>query len=377
MMKRLPWPGRLSTVRRPPIAAISDRASNAPTPKPPALVEANGWNRRLRTKSASIPQPLSMIAIGDLVVVAVDADDAPARRPGWRRSHSGADGRPPARARRRRRSTHVAGVAEQLHVVARGAARRSPRRASGAARPRPSRTSRASPLGAMRASRSFILPTELLSVATMSARNSGLSAWRSALRATRLNWLTRFLMSWRMKAKRRLKSSNRWALTSACWPCASASVDAACRPAVRSRSIILPVERATDNRARRARRARPAVPGGSAGCRPRRRARRARRRGWRAAASRAPSQPPRRASKSTIRPSCGDRAPEGGGALAAGAGAGLRAARPVPVGGGLERAALVARQQHAAGRVEHVGERLDDALAERRRVGPPARRACR
>ena len=36
------------------------------------------------------------------------------------------------------------------------------------------------------------MPTELLSVATMSARNSGLSAWRSALRATSDNWLTRF-----------------------------------------------------------------------------------------------------------------------------------------------------------------------------------------
>jgi len=61
MRKRLPWPGRLSTVRRPFIAVISDLASNAPTPKPPFLVEANGWNRRLRMKSASIPQPLSTI----------------------------------------------------------------------------------------------------------------------------------------------------------------------------------------------------------------------------------------------------------------------------------------------------------------------------
>src|SRR3546814_718458 len=49
----------------------------------------------------------------------------------------------------------------------------------------------------------------------------GVSAWRSALRATRLNWLTRFLMSWRMKAMRRLNSSNRRASASA--PCARAS----------------------------------------------------------------------------------------------------------------------------------------------------------
>ena len=87
-----------------------------------------------------------------------------------------------------------------------------------------------------RASRSFILPTEPCSVATMSARNSGLSACRSALRASSDSWLTRFLMSWRMKAKRRLNSSNRCALASASWPCASASELAAWRPAVRSRS---------------------------------------------------------------------------------------------------------------------------------------------
>ena len=70
----------------------------------------------------------------------------------------------------------------------------------------------------------------------MSARNSGLSACRSALRASSDSWLTRFLMSWRMKAKRRLNSSNRCASASASWPIASASELAAWLPAVRSRS---------------------------------------------------------------------------------------------------------------------------------------------
>ena len=40
------------------MAAISERASNAPMPKPPGLVEANGWNSRLRMKSPSMPDAL-------------------------------------------------------------------------------------------------------------------------------------------------------------------------------------------------------------------------------------------------------------------------------------------------------------------------------
>ena len=44
---------------RPPIASISARASCAPMPKPPSLVDTKGWNRRVRTKSAVMPQPWS------------------------------------------------------------------------------------------------------------------------------------------------------------------------------------------------------------------------------------------------------------------------------------------------------------------------------
>src|SRR3954447_23402028 len=42
MVKVVPWPGRLSTPIVPPIAVISDRASNAPIPKPPGLLETKG-----------------------------------------------------------------------------------------------------------------------------------------------------------------------------------------------------------------------------------------------------------------------------------------------------------------------------------------------
>ena len=61
MVNVVPSPGRLSTLSRPPIAAISERASNEPMPKPSGLVDAKGWNRRLRMKSPSMPQPWSAI----------------------------------------------------------------------------------------------------------------------------------------------------------------------------------------------------------------------------------------------------------------------------------------------------------------------------
>src|SRR3954454_11207378 len=66
MVKVVPCPGRLSTLIRPPMAVISERASKAPMPNPPDLVDAKGWNRRLRMKSPSIPTPLSLIAIETL-----------------------------------------------------------------------------------------------------------------------------------------------------------------------------------------------------------------------------------------------------------------------------------------------------------------------
>src|SRR3954454_23435474 len=44
MVKVVPLPGWLSTPSRPPIAAMSARASNAPMPKPPGLLDEKGWN---------------------------------------------------------------------------------------------------------------------------------------------------------------------------------------------------------------------------------------------------------------------------------------------------------------------------------------------
>ena len=69
MVNRLPSPGLLSTVRRPPIADTRLLASNAPTPNPPFLVDANGWNSRsahLHDVKMSAKFP-----VGVLVVAAV------------------------------------------------------------------------------------------------------------------------------------------------------------------------------------------------------------------------------------------------------------------------------------------------------------------
>src|SRR6185369_5617823 len=66
MVKVVPRPRRLSTLIRPPIALIRERASNAPIPNPPALLDEKGWNKRLRTKSPSMPTPLSVMAIATL-----------------------------------------------------------------------------------------------------------------------------------------------------------------------------------------------------------------------------------------------------------------------------------------------------------------------
>ena len=63
MVNWLPSPGLLSTVSRPPMAEMMLLASKAPTPKPPFLVEAKGWNRRVRTNSASMPIPQSEMAM--------------------------------------------------------------------------------------------------------------------------------------------------------------------------------------------------------------------------------------------------------------------------------------------------------------------------
>ena len=52
MVKVVPWPGRLSTLIRPPMAAISERASNAPMPKPPDLGRGEGLEQAVADEVA-------------------------------------------------------------------------------------------------------------------------------------------------------------------------------------------------------------------------------------------------------------------------------------------------------------------------------------
>ncbi len=116
MVKVVPWPGWLSTPSRPPMAAISERASNAPMPKPPGLVEEKGWNRRLRRKSESIPTPWSLMAIATLTSWA-DTRTVSGRvgeqasTAFWRRWPTACSRAGPSNSRPQ------AGVADQLHVM--------------------------------------------------------------------------------------------------------------------------------------------------------------------------------------------------------------------------------------------------------------------
>src|SRR3546814_2343935 len=59
-VKRLPSPSRLSTPIRPFIAAARARASNAPMPKPPSLLQTKTLKSWLRMNSALMPQPRSI-----------------------------------------------------------------------------------------------------------------------------------------------------------------------------------------------------------------------------------------------------------------------------------------------------------------------------
>ena len=51
-------------------------------PKPLSLVEAKGWNRRVRMKSADMPAPRSMISIADVAAALRRSGSGPARPAG-------------------------------------------------------------------------------------------------------------------------------------------------------------------------------------------------------------------------------------------------------------------------------------------------------
>ena len=209
----------------------------------------------------------------------------------------------------------------------------------------------------------------------MSARNSGLSAWRSALRDSSDSWLTRFLTSCRMKAKRRLNSSNRCALASASWLVRLGQRARGLAAGGAQQVEILPVERRGGIRARRARRCRPAARGGSAECRPTRRLSSSSHWGTGKRRSCALAQALRSASNSRTRPLLSSSVQKSASCVER-VGAGCRRAsstrprsrRPPPPS---------RHQQQPAGRVDDVGEGLDDALAERRRVRARRGRASR
>ena len=182
MVKVVPWPGRLSTLSRPPIAAISERASNAPIPKPPGLGRGEGLEQAVADEVAV--HAGAVIGDRDATPIALAAANAHGHRvlaaARLDRVLEEMADRLLERGRHRPCAHRLASPSSLTSWSPRLAAIAAVRIArSGCAS---TRWTRAEECGASRASRSFILPTELCSVATMSARNSGLSACRSALR---------------------------------------------------------------------------------------------------------------------------------------------------------------------------------------------------
>ena len=152
-------------------------------PKPCSLVETKGWNSRSRTKSAVMPWPRSTISTATSPPLSnrrssTGASAGLASIAFWTRWASACSSAAGSR------DGDQLGLAGDAHRMGAALLRRRARPASaGSATGRAGSASRAAP-GERRASSSFIFFTELCSVAIMSARNSGLSAWRSALRAT-------------------------------------------------------------------------------------------------------------------------------------------------------------------------------------------------
>ena len=351
------------------MAPISDRASNAPMPKPPGLLEANGWNSRLRTKSPSMPTPLSAMLIATVEsLLDTRTVTGTVGRAGFDRVLEQVAERLLQRDAVGQRPK--AGVAEQPHlmIAALGRDRRGQDRPQRLRLERAGRWRRRAATGG-RADRSSCRP---IPSAWRSCR-SGIRDCRRAARrcaTSKDNWLTRFLMSCRMKAKRRLNSSNRCALDKASWPCASASELAAWRPAARKQVEILPVERtAVIGRGEQDDPDQPVVvdqrdPG------PQARGLRASSRAPGALLSAASAQPWRKPSNSMIRPLFSIAVQKFVSSLDLARG--RDRSGPVPRRRDPDRPAGVADQQQAARRVDDIGEGLDDPIAERRRVGADA-----
>ena len=271
-------------------------------PKPPSLVEANGWNRRV-------------------------ADELGATCPRRGRSISIAASPPCSRAGDQHRRAGRAGVDRVLDEMGERLLeprpdRRSPampgsptistgcdpllRRAATARRPALDRDRRAAPRPRAplprrggRAGRSSC-STELCSVAIMSARNSGLSACRSALRATRRQLADQILDVVHDEGEAAVELVEALRVGERLLAARLGEIARHLAAGDRGTGRNPPSRAARAPAGARARRGRPAGRSGAAARRPRRVDRRSAMPARRALASRASSAPPRSASRSTM-----------------------------------------------------------------------------
>ena len=311
MVKVVPLPGRLSTLSRPPIAAISERASNAPMPKPPGLVEANGWNRRLRTKSPSMPTPLSAMAIDTVHRAVVDAHrDRLRRRAGLDRVLEQMADRLLERGRVDHRPQ--AGVAEQPDLVI-AALGRDRRRQDRPQRLRLDAAGRARrSCGDSRASRSFILPTERLQRRDHVGAEFGIVGVALGIAREQRQLADEVLHVVQDEGEAAVEFLEPLGVRQALPGRAPrrASSPPGGRRCAAGRN--LPSRAGGGNRARRAGRGRPGARGGSAGCRPRRCASSSIHAGTEHAPCRRLRPAAAERSNSRIRPRAFDRVPEVG-----------------------------------------------------------------
>src|SRR3569623_3231847 len=172
--KWVPSPSRLVTTTWPPIASTSWRASKAPMPKPPDLVDTNGLTSWSRRKAGDMPQPWSIAsmvtrsapAVTEMVTGTAGALASTAFCTRW-----------PSSCSRRTGSASASAARSPITAIGCWARRRAATRsASGSNSTARNASARPPRCCDRRASRSFMRPTESCKVATMSARNSGLSA---------------------------------------------------------------------------------------------------------------------------------------------------------------------------------------------------------
>ena len=190
-------------------------------PKPDSLVETKGWNRRSRTKAADMPWPRSITSMATSPPLSKKRSSTGSSRGARldrvldemaeRLLEPGRIG--PGDQRRRRRSTSTGWTRRLAAAIA---------SSSGWTSTGARRLGLARRAGREAGEQVVHLPDRALQRRDHVGAEFGIVGVALGVAGDEASWLTRFLMSCMMKAKRRLNSSKRRASASACWLRASA-----------------------------------------------------------------------------------------------------------------------------------------------------------